>query len=409
MKKQFLALIISSALTISAFAQELSSPSFQNVVWTGVGTPVQNSKEQDLRWSGIFDLMQARVDVWKITFDGGLLWAIPGTNFSGEPFDDIYFGTSNVTQFKFLGEARGFGSNYVNFIFHPLEGFDLAAGTALNWFVGPSPSTERGPYRPSAHVVQGDLRSQAPSAKGLAGFFTYAYKYADKSLAARYSYKDIFTIGMGIDSHYNSENDDYAKKFDVNLGAKLKPFDWLLLAAGYQNCFLEGGNFYTGATLSFSADFKIDAWFGIDGIGYDDNNVNAFKKGWGTGASVFIKFGDLPLWIRPEVGFSDLTHDDYTSAFYVGGRVNWDLSKQLHLGAWSSAAWGAENKNWKNDSSKKDWDGGFIFDLRPELTFDINKEHSITTTFEWEHVNNPDKSSTDGYIFSLYWVFNHAF
>ena len=119
--------------------------------------------------------------------------------------------------------------------------------------------------------------------------------------------------------------------------------------------------------------------------------------------------GKLPLWIRPEAGFSKYIDSDYTNAFYVGGRVNWDITDKMHLGAWSSFAWGAEDKRWDDDPVAKDYDGGFIWNIRPDFTFDVNERHSLTASFEYESKKVANGDTRNKYVFGFFWKYKRAF
>jgi hypothetical protein len=416
MKRFALLFAVLSFAVLPLAAQKLGSQSVQNTLWSGFGLPDVdddgNAKDDNFTFAGITDTVQARVDVSKFTMDGMLSWsAFP--NLSGSPCNSFSvrngydFPDRALTQFLFLGEKRETAPFYINFIVHPLDGFDAGMGTKMGWSVGPEPYTDGLPWLPLSHVVQGDLSRGAPDAGDVRGFIKYGNYYADHALGARYKYKDLFIVGAGIDSE--SKIGDGADGLKANVGFQIKPIDFLLLAVAYQNIFIKDGNLYTGASIFINDNFKIDAWFGLDGIGIKESSALSYKKMWGTGAAVFIKFGKLPLWIRPEAGFSKYIDSDYTNAFYVGGRVNWDITERMHLGAWSSAAWGAEDKRWKDSSATKDYNGGFVWNIRPDFTFDVNDRHSVTASFEYEVKKVPNGDTRNKYVFGFFWKYNRAF
>ncbi|MDE7291442.1 MAG: hypothetical protein K2N58_05290 [Treponemataceae bacterium] len=408
MKRIFVALLLSSMILVCANSQVLKQQSFENIVWTGLGLPSAehgSDNRPSFRWAGIIDTVQARVDIWKFTMDGMLSWGALMNWDGGSAFDTFGIYNTPKKQLDFLKENPGAGSPlvhdsyYLNFLAHPFEGFDAGMGTRLEWRVGPEPTTDGFAWDNLAHVVQGDLSSGAPNTGDVKGFMKYANAYAQKALAARYRYKEYFEVGIAIPS-FEEAND-----FTLNAGVEVSPIKLLTIAIAYENMLHAGGNLYTGVGLNFTKNFKIDAWFGLDGIGYERASDTAGNKMLGSGAAVFLKFGKLPFWIRPEFGFSNYLYSHYTAAFYTGGRINWDILSNMHLGAWTSFAWGA-----RGDTAE--WDGksgGFIFNIRPDFTFDINERHSVSAVFEYEMKVNPNDKKYDTFAFGFYWKYNRAF
>lgn len=408
MKKIFVTLLLSSMVLVCANSQVLKQQSFENTVWTGLGLPYAehgSDSRPSFRWAGIIDTVQARVDILKFTMDGMLSWGALMNWDSGSAFDTFGICNTEKKQLDFLKENSGAGSPlehdsyYLNFLAHPFEGFDAGMGTRLEWRVGPEPTTDGFAWDNLAHVVQGDLRSGAPELGDVRGFMKYANAYAQKALAARYHYKEYFQVGVAIPSFEDTSG------FTLNAGVEVSPIKLLTIAIAYGDMLHAGGNLYTGVGLNFTDNFKIDAWFGLDGIGLERASDTAGKKMLGTGAAVFLKFGKLPFWIRPEFGFSNYLYSHYTAAFYTGGRINWDILSNMHLGAWTSFAWGAkgDTAEWDNRS------GGFIFNIRPDFTFDINEHHSISAVFEYEMKINPNDKKYDTFAFGFYWKYNRAF
>ena len=420
--KKFLIAIAAGAILLSyASAQILKERSVQNTLYTGFGLPFKNDSDDghgDFNWTGILDTLQVRLDWEWFTMDGGLIWGIPLMNWEGS---GISFENTKATQFKFMGENREGYDHYVNFVVRPFKNFEAAVGTRLNWQVGPSPQTGGFPWMPLAHVLQGDFattyykwdgvsknyKSNAPEKDKVVGRFDYAYKWADTAIAARYTIgfdkakNHYLQLGVAIPDGATSDH------FFINAAVELKPIDLLTVAVAYKHADKEnaGGNLYTGLKLDFTRNFNIEAWFGLDGIGIKKSGDIYGNKMWGTGAAVYIKFGKLPLWIKPEVGFSDYLYSDYTAALYTGGRIQWDITKALHLGAWTSFAWGAEG----DDAYWDDHDGGFIWNIRPDFTFDINEHHSISAVFEYETTRYPNDNRYNRFCFGFYWKYNRAF
>lgn len=417
MKKILIAIAAGAILLTSASAQILDKRSVQNTLYTGFGLPYDPTEEgghDKFNWVGILDTLQVRLDWEWFTMDGGLTWGLPRMNWN-EKY--ISFANTGVTQFTFMGEQRGATdcganegfSHYVNFVVRPFKNFEAGVGTHLNWQVGPAPQLGDFKWMPLAHVVQGDFAegSPFPGSLSIKGKFDYAYKWADRALGARYTIgfdnakNHYLQFGVAIPSGSTSDH------FSISTAMELKPIDLLTVAVAYKHTGTaygyKGGQLYTGLELDFTQNFNIQAWFGLNGIGLDKATDEFGYKMWGTGAAVYIKFGKLPLWIKPEVGVSDYIYSKYTLALYTGARIQWDITKALHLGAWTSFAWGADNDNYP------DYDGGFIFNIRPDFTFDINERHSISAVFEYESTRTPYDDRFNRFCFGFYWKFNRAF
>ncbi len=412
MKKFLIAIAAGAILLTSASAQILKTRSVQNTLYTGFGLPYENDGDDghdDFNWVGILDTLQVRLDWEWFTMDGGLTWGIPEMNWTGS---GVSFKNTDSTQFAFMGENRSGYDHYVNFVVRPFKNFEAGIGTHLNWSVGPSPQTEGFAWMPLAHVDHGDLATGAPGtgngkkADQVKGKLSYAYKWADPAIAARYTIgfdkanKHYLQLGVAIPDGTTSSH------FFINAAAELKPIDLLTVAVAYKHADKDnhGGNLYAGVKLDFSQYFNVNAWFGLQGIGIKKSRDVAGDKMLGTGASIYLKFGKLPLYIKPEVGWSNYLYSDYTWALYTGARIQWDITKFMHLGAWTSLAWGAEDDNWSND-----YDGGFIWNIRPDFTFDINERHSISAVFEYEMTRLPNDDHYNRFCFGFYWKYNRAF
>lgn len=400
MKKILLAAMAAFVLVTTASAQVLNKQGVQNTLWTGVGLPPATPGDDDrpgYRWLGLIDTVQARLDYNKFTMDGMLAWGAL-TSWRGHGISGFSLENTTWQQFTFMDENRKSDSYYLNFVVHPFDGFDAGMGTELNWSVGPYPSTGGKTWAALAHVIQGDMTDgkNVQGGKAVMGSTRYAYNYAKKALGVRYRYEDILEAGFALPSEFNQDRPA------ANVGFKLHPIDLITAAFAYENLFVDGGNLYTGLTLDFSKEFYIDAYLAIDGIGYNDND---YRSLWGTGGAVFLKLPGVPVTIRPEIGFTFYNNSNFTNAWYTGGRAQWDISKKMHLGGWVSFAWGAKDKRWEDDAEKKNWEGGYIFNLRPDFTFDVDNHNSVTFTTEFERVDHPDKSSDDKILFSLFWTY----
>ncbi len=417
MKKIVVAFVAAALLVSTASAQVLKKQGVQNTLWTGAGLPSGEPGDDDrakFRWTGVIDTIQARLDYKVFTIDGMLAWGAL-TNWNGvDGNPDFVIKNTDMSSQTFLNLNNiPKNSYYLNFLAHPNEYFDAGIGTSLKWKVGPSPSVGGDPWDTPAHVRQGDLATAAPKentgfkngkpvAKTVAGFLRYANFYAMKAIAVRYHYKDIVEVGVAIPDGFTT---DHPYNPAVNFGFQLHPIDLLTVAFAYEKAFVDGGNLYTGLTLAFTEDFNVSGYFAFDGIGYKDEDP---ARIWGSGATIFIRFPSINLSIAPEAGFTAYANNDYTWAFFTGIRLQYDFAKKFHLGAWTSLAWGAENKKWHDSdyafyNTTKDWNGGFIINVRPDFTFDINAKHSISATTEFEHIDYPDRSAEDKFLIGLYW------
>ncbi len=407
MKKIILGIAVSLLLISSVSAQVLKKMGVNNTLWSGAGLPTGkcgDSDRPDFRWVGLIDTFQARADIKQFTVDGMLAWGAL-TNWTKDHVEDFTIVNTDLQQFRFMNEHVYSNSYYLNFLVHPFEGFDAGFGTKLSWSVGPSPSKDGQAWDYTAHVIQGDFatgsdnRGMLPAKNVVAGYVRYANNYASKAIGVRYKYKDIFHIGAAIPDGFNTDRPA------ANFGGSVQPVDFLLIAAAYEGAFIDNGNVYTGATIKLSDSFIIDGYFAYDGIGQKAESPNVI---WGTGGGVYIKFEKINLAIRPEAGFSAYRHGDYTNAFYTGGRVQWDITKELHLGCWASGAWGAEYTKWHDKDywdyeRTKNWTGGFIFNIRPDIAFDINEKHTIAVTTEYESIIYPDSTSRDKMLVGFFW------
>ena len=119
-----------------------------------------------------------------------------------------------------------------------------------------------------------------------------------------------------------------------------------------------------------------------------------------------LGFPKIGLYLRPEVGFTGYANSDYTLAVYTGAKLNFDFVKRCHLGCWVSFAWGAEKSSWhKEGSTYDDYFGGFIFNIRPEFAFDINANHTLAVTTEFQSLTDYKRDVVDSLLIGFYWRF----
>lgn len=413
--KKLILFLTAALLTASLSAQALPKAGVENTLWTGFGLPTGTKDSDDrapFRFHGFIGTLQVRVDISNFTIDGMLAWGAL-TTWTGREFASLTFVNTDripryITSMADYNNTSldGSSSYHLNMIWHPFKGFDAAMGTNLYWIIGPAPTNGAKDWEVLRHAIQGDLRSGVPSRNAPpaapVGFIHYANNYTSKpSLAIRYRYEDIVEVGGALPSGTTSNSPV------INIAASVHPIDFLKIAAAYEGLFQSGGNFYTGVSLFFSQDFIVNAYLAINGIGYNADDIN---RTWGTGANIYWKLPKLPLTIQPEIGLAEYEKSDYTFALYTGGRVTWDITKKLHLGSWISFAWGAENSYWHDSSNpaynvQDKWHGGFIFNVRPELSFDITPKHSIAVTTEFESITNYIGDVSDSLLIGFFWTY----
>lgn len=423
MKKILIATLFSAVLSTVSFAQVLTKPGVQNNLWTGMGVPTgtPNSSERDaFRWYGFIDTVQVRADINIFTLDGMLAWGaltewthnnvndFTFVNTSKKPVDFMHQGNAlindNGRRSNAYNKGDGtYGNNsyYLNFLVHPFDGFDFGMGTRLEWSVGPNPSYGAYQWEYKSHVHQGDLRDGKPGSVPVAGYIKYSNTYAQKALAARFK-NEFIEVGASIPSGFTTESPV------VDFGISITPVEFLTAAFAYEALFMNDANLYTGATIRFTKDFVLDAYLAFDNLG---SHYSTDGK-WGTGAGFLFAFPSVGLTLRPEAGFTFYGNSDYSSAFYTGGKVNYDFAKNWHLGCWISFAWGAEQNKWhdKDDpgySVTKDYTGGFIFNIRPELCYEINSKHSVAVTTEFQSLRDYKNDVIDSTLIGVYWRYKN--
>lgn len=429
--KKILLTVCSIILTASlASAQVLSKAQMKNTAWTGCGAPL----EGDSMYHGFTDTFQARIDMNNITFEGMLNWSFLANYDNDGNVDNFVFGTSNLNPLSLKygrrnngaaagsntlsTEAKTAGYNnqanvsntvqdsyYVNFIYHPAKNLDVGVGTKLNWQTGPAPRYGSWLWESDAHVRQGGFSTQyddrsgaysstsaesvgtykysvdKPGSADVVGFIPYANKYAKRALAVRYftSANNVtFQLGAAIPNGYNT--DDPACNFGIQVG----PCKWLSLSAVLEGAFDDAANFYSGATIG-ADNFILDLYFAADSLFTDEDDDEAY----GTGAAISFTIPNTKINVRPELGVNFFENDHYDFAWYTGGSLSFAINRQTGFNLWSSFAQGSKDKRWDNKdemlyNETKDWNGGHIFDIRPELTFEYSKNTTLAVYFDYE-------------------------
>lgn len=415
MKKliSFCAVFITAATLLTA--QVLPATGVRNTLSTTMGVPVGpvGSDRDGFHWYGFTDALQARVDVGPFTLEGMLNWGAL-TNFkatvNGHWNDGIFYPDTGVklvgltlvnteqTPFYYTnGWAAGSNktsgnaeSYYVNFLWHPIKEMDVGMGTRLNWVIGPAPAYGDFLWGPLCHIVQGGLKDGTPGSVDVAGYAKYFNCYARKAIGVRYINK-VVEIGASIPSGATTDS------FLTDLGVKITPANWISISAAFEGIWNGASNLYTGVSMAFNKDFSLDAYLAIDNISSDTTTGIV-----ATGCAAFFRIPKTQLTLRPEVGINFFENKDYTPAVYTGARIQF-VTGAWTFGGWSSLAWGSSNKNW--DAEKMN--GGFILDIRPDVTYQINKRHSISAMFDYQNRTNCEKKTYDTWATSAYWSYKY--
>lgn len=450
MKKLVLAAAAAFAAA-SLGAQMLEEAGVKNTLWTGAGKPLSKS----FCYDGVIDVLQARVDVGMFTIDAMINWgAYANWDSNDYELDNFAIGNSTRSPLNFHytdgGKDKGNGKSnihettemekyYVNFVAHPAEGLDFGIGTKLNWGMGPAPSYGEGDdvqvWDAKAHARQGGLATaykqvgevlnnwddhgsdyrgwesgdyrfnpnaygNKPGTTDVAGFVPYANRYALKALAARYRYKDFLEIGVAAPSGMNTDHPM------ANVGFMIHPADILTLNAVYEGLGQKYGNFYTGVTVDILNFLILDVYMAIDGINFKSHHRGDYwydPMAYSLGTGILIKLPVAGMSIRPEAAVNWFENDDYSAAFYMGAKLNWEITDKFVFGAWGSYALGSEGDGDEWDS---DWGHGYVVDMRPDLTYKLNEKHSFGANVDLEWRHSFDDHTRFCWSTGLFWTYN---
>ena len=453
MKKSLIVLLSSIIMLSTVTSQVLDKEQMKNTAWVGVGAPLGG----DPMAYGFTDTFQTRFDRGKFTVEAMLNWSFLANYDNEYNVDNFQFGTSrrNPLNLKYGKYSVGNGVNtvsnvaqaagrehlyvnfnncanvsntlqdpyYVNFLYHINKNVDFGVGTKLNWQVGPAPKYGSWLWEHDAHVRQGgfstsyDDRSGSsadtswenvgtyrynvhadgnrPGTADVVGFVPFANKYAKRALGVRFlADNDQLEIGAALPNGFNTDDPV------LNTGIKFVPAKWLLLAAAFEGLLDDGTNFYTGATIGFDK-LTLDLYFAADSLFTSPDNDQAY----GTGAALTFKIPNSSITLRPEFGANFFEDDNYTAALYSGIMFSMDVNKQLGFNIWSSIAFGSKDKRWDDYAETDDWDGGHVFDIRPEVTFAYTKNTSFAAYFDFEQRTAFDGKSRKCWATGLFWTY----
>ena len=424
------ALVLTASL---AGAQVLQSQQMKNTAWIGFGSPIDG----DTSLYGFTDTFQARFDRGNFTIEGMLNWSFLANYDNDGDVDNFVFGTSNGnplslkygTRNKYT--TRG-GTNtiseaakaevsaktkvtpnntpnvsntiqdsyYINFIWHPAKDVDVGVGTKLNWQVGQAPRYGNWLWEADSHVRQGGFSTEyddragsvtgtssedtgsykfnvdRPGSADVVGFIPYANKYAKRALGVRYNHKKsdlAIQIGAAIPNGFNT--DDPA----VNLGLQIAPMKGFSIATVLEGAFDDKANFYLGSTIG-ADNFVLDLYAAADSLFTDDDDDEAY----GIGAAISFIIPDTKINLRPEIGFNFFENSHYDFAWYTGAALSVALKKDIGFKLWGSWAQGSKDDRWDDTDHAKNWDGGHILNLRPQLDYDFSKHTTFSIYADFE-------------------------
>lgn len=405
--KKILSLAVCAALVVSsAFTQVLTKAGVQNTLWTGFGEQYPEAgKSPDVRFYGLYETLQARVDVSQFTIEAMLNWAAE-TNWEFNEFQNITFANTQKTPFYYTNHSGQGGdktsgytdSLYVNFLWNAIaknkHDLDFGMGTRLSWVIGPAPSCYGCYWEPLTHIPQGGLKEGAPGSADVAGYTSYDNNYADTALGIRYRYSDFIEAGISIPSGVTTD-----KPF-FNAAFAIKPMDVFRASVALENIGNDSTDLYTGLSLYFSK-VTVDAYFEFEDFSGKQN-----YKTWGTGATVTF-FPIKKLMVRPEAGVSVFKDSNYTPAVYAGGRLEYSINEKMMVGGFTSFGWGSKDRRWEDYKHTEDYTGGFVFDIRPDFTYSFDKHNSISAAFDYQFrkaFNNDDYSV---WAAGVYWTYKN--
>lgn len=427
MKKIILTFVFSLIFSISLSAQVLPEVGVENTLSTSFGSPysyviTKNPADEGIHYYGILDTLQVRLDVGMFTAEGMLNWgALTDWNLDGS-FNSFTFKNTSITPFYYTNWSYQGGwwtspyieSYYVNFLFHPVKGLDFGMGTRLNWVIGPAPTSYQNYWEPAAHIVQGGLKDAAPGYADVAGYTYYASCYTclyelntKAALGLRYCLDDKLEIGVSLPSGVTTSAPLFNAAFSIH------PVKQFKASVAYEGILRSNGNLYTGLTIDFNYVI-MDAYLAINFRNnrfLADPNTEHWGDHWGTGGAITFKIPNIEMKLRPEAGFSFYNNSNYTMAWYTGARMEFNFAETFVLGAWSSYAVGSSDNRWYDKDYEKtalyhpEYTGGHIFDIRPDLTWNVNKNHAISLYFDFQNRLRFDDTNWNTWASGIYWTY----
>lgn len=426
-------------------AQVMPAAGVENTLFTGFGSPLSG----DPVYYGVIDVLQARVDVGAFTVEGMINWGALAYCEDDGDLDCFKFEITNRNAMSYHYSANQYAKEglgysysgsvypsidptynngylngqtladefYVNFLWHPFENFDVGAGTKLNWEVGPSPRFGAWLWEPDAHIRQGGFSTKyddrhgsvgeyqftpdVPGTADVVGFVPYANKYAKTALGARwYKATSDFTMQIGAAIPNGTDTDNFRN----NVGFQMA-FENFTISAAYEGLFQQAGNFYAGVGFGVK-QFFIDAYFAWDHIdtwGADNDDEKYMSNS--AGGAITINFDKIGITLRPETAFNWFENTNFLPSWYVGANASWKFNDSFEFDCWSSFAIGSKDKRWDDNSLTDDWEGGNIFDIRPEAKFFFDKNNSFAAFMDLEHREAFDGKGRWAWSTGAYWTY----
>lgn len=323
--------------------------------------------------------------------------------------------------------------HYVNIVWHALKVLDFALGTKLCWGVGPAPGYYGWTWEHTSHVRQGGFSTSfddrngentayypfhpdAPGSADVVGFVHYANSYAKKALAARFSYGFDKPEGFAIEAGLSIPQATDTNRFAFNTAFSIRPVTFLTISTVLEGLCHEDMNWYVGVDMNLKL-FGLDVYFTWDGIdvdgdgewqsdcsGYADNYYD--NMSWSTGVAFSVKLAGDKMLLRPEAAINWFQESNWTPAWYVGLLWDWNIGKVFELNIWGSFAMGSKDKTWEDYYTTEDWDGGLIFDVRPNFAFHIGDQHTLSLYADYEIRRAFDGDNRWSFTTGVYWSFN---
>lgn len=410
-------IILGALMALSMFsvsAQVMNNNGVRNTLWAGFGSP--DTDDKNITFYGFTDTLQARVDIGMFTLEGMINWGL-FTDFDCNGSRSFEY--TQKTAFYAANRCSDFCSTsitdsltdkyYVNFLWHPFKGFDVGAGSRLDWKVGPAPVCGDFYWGKDAHIKEGGLKDAFPGNTDVAGFVYYPNIYAKEALGVRYTFDNLFQIGFVIPSGATTGG------FTFNVGARLQPMDLFAVSFAYEGACATQGNLYAGLELYPSKNITINGYYAMDNVG---NNYYGGVNGFGLSAIFGVK--GTGLSIAPEFGMTFYENQDYSNAMYFGSNFDFALTKQINLSCWLSFAFGAEHKYWKESNAviraehglnaltyaiTRDWQGGNVFDIRPKIDITLNSNNNIAFYADYQQRTTYNNNSYGCWAGGMYWTY----
>ncbi|MCH5291637.1 MAG: hypothetical protein J1D88_07800 [Treponema sp.] len=430
MKKHHLVFMILLAVNGAIFGQVLDSPGVQNTFWMGFGNPLDIGSTTNTRFYGCVNTLQTRIDITKFSVEGMLNWGLLRAYKVSGGFDGVessftehnhlsLFQYSNADDSTYPVALQNFW--YVNFLWQPIKEINVAAGSYLNWTVGAAPDYGAQPWEHGAHVRQGgfyithDSRRgnvsqyrftpDAPDNEGqyVVGFVHYANCYAKEAIGIRYVYEGDCGVHVGFAVPEGCNTNDTL----MNLGIEFSPVSWFSISSAWEGMFRARGNLYAGLKFGGSV-FMIQGYGAFDSLFDSDHN----NRSYSVGGAITFTIPKTTIIIHPEAAFNWFGNDDYTPAWYAGGKITFDMTEKFAIKCWASYAHGSKNKRWDNPSYEqyektKDYNAGHIVTIGPEVEFTLTDSFIFTISSDIQFGKSPNGNTCNAWSVGTFFTYRY--